>query len=190
MRTVKEPEIRKQEILDGAIRIFAEKGYDRATISTIAKELKISQGLCYRYFASKEEIYDAAVEKYADLIMGEFLKFREEEASVKERIDNIARSIGQLTSAERKNGDLYEFFHGEHGDRLHNELLLRIASKLLPYIQEMLCSAKEKGEISVEDPERTAILGLYGELGVFFVKEMTEKERMETIQMGWKRLLG
>ena len=42
MRTVKEPTVRKQEILDGAIRVFAKYGYEKATISTIAKELKIS----------------------------------------------------------------------------------------------------------------------------------------------------
>ena len=40
MRTVKEPDVRKQEILEGAIAVFAKKGYDRTTISDIAKELK------------------------------------------------------------------------------------------------------------------------------------------------------
>ncbi|MGN1167575.1 MAG: TetR/AcrR family transcriptional regulator, partial [Lachnospiraceae bacterium] len=61
MRTVKEPDVRKQEILDGAIRVFARKGYDKTTIADIAKALNISQGLCYRYYSSKEEIYDAAL---------------------------------------------------------------------------------------------------------------------------------
>ena len=69
MRTVKQPDVRKQEILDGAIRVFAKNGYDRTTIAGIAKELNISQGLCYRYFPSKEDIYHAAIEKYADLIL-------------------------------------------------------------------------------------------------------------------------
>ena len=62
MRTVKEPDVRKKEILEGAIRVFARNGYDRTTISDIAKELNISQGLCYRYFSSKEDIYRAAIE--------------------------------------------------------------------------------------------------------------------------------
>ena len=63
MRTVKDPDTRKQEILSGALLVFAQKGYDKTTISDIARELGISQGLCYRYYASKEEIYDAAVEE-------------------------------------------------------------------------------------------------------------------------------
>ena len=190
MRTVKEPEIRKQEILEGAIRVFAEKGYDKATISVIAKELKISQGLCYRYFASKEEIYDAAVEKYADLLLTEFLKHQDESKTLREGIDHIGESIGRLMRIEKTDRALYSFFHENGNERLHNELLLKVAEKLLPYIQEILRKGKERGEISVEDPDRIAIVGLYGELGTFFVKGMSEEERVATIQMSWKRLLG
>mgnify|MGYP000081453510 CR=1 FL=1 len=32
-------------------------------ITDIAKSINIAQGLCYRYFASKEELFDAALEE-------------------------------------------------------------------------------------------------------------------------------
>ena len=35
---------------------------------SLTKEIGVSQGLCYRYYASKEEIYDAALDKYASYI--------------------------------------------------------------------------------------------------------------------------
>ena len=69
MRIVKNPDERKQEILDAAVRVFAKKGYEKTSITDIAKEIGISQGLCYRYYASKEEIYDAALDKYASYIV-------------------------------------------------------------------------------------------------------------------------
>ena len=190
MRTVKEPDVRKQEILDGAIRVFAKNGYDRTTIASIAKELKISQGLCYRYFPSKEDIYDAAIEKYADLILGEYLQHRQDSSHIRDRIDSIAESIRQLTAAEAKDDHLYALFHGSNSEKLHHELLLKIADKLLPYIQETLRNAKKNGEIQIEDPEKIALMGLYGEIGIFFVKDMSMEERMEAIHMGWDRLLG
>ena len=74
MRIVKDPDTRKQEILIGALQVFARKGYDKTTISDIAKELGISQGLCYRYYESKEAIYDAALEEYADYIALSYCK--------------------------------------------------------------------------------------------------------------------
>ena len=67
MRITKDPEERKQEILDTSMEIFCEKGYDKTSISDIAKKMGVAQGLCYRYFKSKEEIFNSAIEHYADM---------------------------------------------------------------------------------------------------------------------------
>ena len=61
MRVSKEPEERKQEILNAAIEVFAKKGYEKTSISDIAQTINVAQGLCYRYFSSKEELFDAAL---------------------------------------------------------------------------------------------------------------------------------
>ena len=45
MRITKEPEERKQEILDTAMRIFYEKGYEKTSIADIAKAIGVTQGL-------------------------------------------------------------------------------------------------------------------------------------------------
>ena len=37
MRITKEPEVRKQEILDTALKLFGEKGYEKTSISDIAE---------------------------------------------------------------------------------------------------------------------------------------------------------
>ena len=44
MRITKEPEERKQEIFDAALRLFGEKGYEKTTITDIAKEIGVAQG--------------------------------------------------------------------------------------------------------------------------------------------------
>lgn len=49
-------ESRKQQIMDVALKLFADKGYDSTPISKIAKEAEISKGLLYNYFKSKEEL--------------------------------------------------------------------------------------------------------------------------------------
>ena len=61
MRISKEPEARKQEILETAMKLFAEKGYEKTSISDIAKEIGVAQGLCYRYFPSKDILFQTAV---------------------------------------------------------------------------------------------------------------------------------
>ena len=67
MRVTKEPEVRKQEILDTALKLFGENGYEKTSITDIAKAIGVAQGLCYRYFPSKEALFDSAIEQYGQL---------------------------------------------------------------------------------------------------------------------------
>ena len=61
MRISKEPEERKQEILETAIKLFSVNGFEKTSISDIAKEIGIAQGLCYRYFPSKDVLFQSAI---------------------------------------------------------------------------------------------------------------------------------
>lgn len=47
---------KRSMILDAATKIFAEKGYQYATISEVAKEAGISTGLLYSYFKNKLDL--------------------------------------------------------------------------------------------------------------------------------------
>src|ERR671921_1649309 len=45
----------RERILEAALELFAEKGYEATTMRDVAREAGASVGLAYRYFASKEE---------------------------------------------------------------------------------------------------------------------------------------
>ena len=47
---------RRKQILDAATKVFAEKGFHRATIKDIARVAGIADGTIYTYFASKTEV--------------------------------------------------------------------------------------------------------------------------------------
>ncbi|MFG1346975.1 TetR/AcrR family transcriptional regulator [Xanthobacter autotrophicus DSM 431] len=58
-----EPEARKRrEIIDGARRVFFDKGFDGASMDEIARASGVSKATIYVYFASKEELFQALVE--------------------------------------------------------------------------------------------------------------------------------
>jgi AcrR family transcriptional regulator len=65
IRISKEPDERRQEIVETALEMFSEKGYENTTIQDIAERMNVSPGLCYRYFKSKTEIFAATSEYYA-----------------------------------------------------------------------------------------------------------------------------
>jgi len=51
-------------ILESALRVFGEKGFEATTIAAIAREAKISDATIYEYFGSKEEILFSIPELY------------------------------------------------------------------------------------------------------------------------------
>ncbi|GAB6072937.1 hypothetical protein JCM14244_13140 [Venenivibrio stagnispumantis] len=56
MRTRLTKEQKKEEIVNVACKLFAEKGYYNTTIPDIAENLGMSVGNLYNYFSSKEEL--------------------------------------------------------------------------------------------------------------------------------------
>jgi AcrR family transcriptional regulator len=56
-------------IVEAALDLFIKKGYDDTTIQDIAEKLQIAQGLCHRYFKSKQELFSAAADAYASKFM-------------------------------------------------------------------------------------------------------------------------
>jgi AcrR family transcriptional regulator len=56
-------ELRRDEILDAAERVFAEKGYHETGIADIAADLGIGHGTFYRYFRNKHDIAATVLER-------------------------------------------------------------------------------------------------------------------------------
>ena len=54
-------ELRKEENLQTALKVFAREGYRDSNLSLIATECGISRPTIYQYFKDKEEIYYYAV---------------------------------------------------------------------------------------------------------------------------------
>jgi len=61
MKTVKEGEVRRREILVAARELFVKKGYEQTSVNDILKIVDIAKGTFYYYFASKEEVLEAII---------------------------------------------------------------------------------------------------------------------------------
>lgn len=53
----------REHILDTALRLFSEQGYEQTTMRGIAAAAETSLGLAYRYFTSKEDLVLALYER-------------------------------------------------------------------------------------------------------------------------------
>lgn len=95
-----------QRIISAALKVFKKKGFHRASMEEIAKQAKVSKGLAYNYFRSKEDL----------LLMVVGLRFDEAEALIR-GIDEISGALNKLSAvldrlfkAVKKDPMLYRFY--------------------------------------------------------------------------------
>ncbi len=54
---------KREQIIDGAKRVFMQKGFDAASMNDITREAGVSKGTIYVYFDNKEDLFVAMVER-------------------------------------------------------------------------------------------------------------------------------
>lgn len=105
-RKEKEKEIRRNDIIDAAERVFFSKGYDNATMDDVAKEAEFSKRTVYVYFNSKEQIYFEIMIRGYRLLIG-MLK----DDLQKEKSCNAIEEIRQIAlTLYRFSKDYSEYF--------------------------------------------------------------------------------
>jgi len=62
-----DPAERREQILDAANELFAERGYGEVTIGDIATASGVARGLVHHYFGGRKEVYVALLERLGAL---------------------------------------------------------------------------------------------------------------------------
>jgi TetR/AcrR family transcriptional regulator, cholesterol catabolism regulator len=60
---------RRQEVVLGAARVFAERGYDQTSVGELAEALGLAAGSLYHYFGGKEQLLRAICDQLMDPLL-------------------------------------------------------------------------------------------------------------------------
>ena len=155
----KAKEEKSQLIINTALKIFSEKGYDNATIADIAKSAKVSMGLPLYYFTNKEDLACKALEFSSEQITNSILK---------DITGNSPEEIAtSFINSFRKNikiyPDFYPFYFELWSASRRNKKIKKVFRTALDNTinatKEILGNAQAKGFLSIglEDIESIAI---------------------------------
>ncbi len=64
-----QPELRRQQILDAAVHLFYEVGFEAASLRDLAARVGINKATIYHYFESKEEILSYIVSEVGQALL-------------------------------------------------------------------------------------------------------------------------
>ena len=70
LRWERRPDDRPQEILDAALKVFAERGYRNTRLEDIGEAAGVTKGAIYHYFANKEALLLRAIEHRREEALG------------------------------------------------------------------------------------------------------------------------
>ena len=109
---------RKESIIQTAIKLFAENGYETVSMRSIAKEEKISEVILYRYFRNKGKILDGALSSFVPIVTRSFKEFLD---SIKAMVTDLTISlplIGQFYLNRIKEFPYFIMFITKEGDKI------------------------------------------------------------------------
>ena len=96
----KSKEERREEILEAAIAVFAQKGLHGASTEEIAKQAGISQPYVFRLFGTKKELYVAGVTRCFRRTL-ELMQQAAEGKRGEEALHAIGQAYGELLQTDR-----------------------------------------------------------------------------------------
>jgi AcrR family transcriptional regulator len=140
-------EDRREQIVRAAMRVFARKGFDRATNKDIAREAGITPGLIYHYFKSKEDLLRAAIEGYPARQLLRSLPTEMLELPPEALLRGIAMRILEVGEDE----DIVRFLRIFLPQAIHHPELSSpgssTAQELVRFLDQALTAKMESGEL-------------------------------------------
>ncbi|MGI9059095.1 MAG: TetR/AcrR family transcriptional regulator [Ktedonobacteraceae bacterium] len=180
-RIVKEPMVRRNEILDVVERLVSTKGYEQMAIQDIMDELQIAKGTVYHYFDSKAALLEALVERMGDQIEQLVLPIvHDPKPGALDKLLRYFAAIDHLKLAHQHL--MIEFLHVWYDDEnaiVHRKLYRAGVKRFSPWLAQIIQQGVGEGVFTTAYPDQAArmIITLRYDLGDAIAELLLAEER-------------
>ncbi|HZR42179.1 MAG TPA: TetR/AcrR family transcriptional regulator [Ktedonobacteraceae bacterium] len=147
-------EAQRTKILEAARQVFARKGWS-ATMADVAEAADVSQGLAYRYFKNKQEIFRALVQKAMEAGPAGTQRFLEMPGSPGERLSLL---LSVIVRSRHEHPEFALLFDHVLSDETisddFRELILKQSQSFLVVLRQLIVEGQATGEIADDDPDQ------------------------------------
>lgn len=151
MRVVKDPVVRKNEILDAAENLFTTKGYNETSIIDIVEKVNVAKGTFYYYFKSKEEILDEVLLRLINEDIERMKRVLNDRSLPP--IQKLAMLIlAQTPEPGNRKDRMTEEFHKPGNAEMHQKGTMLALKHLAPIMAEAVQEGVEQGIFSTGTP--------------------------------------
>ncbi|EPH99676.1 transcriptional regulator, TetR family [Enterococcus faecalis 13-SD-W-01] len=161
-----------------ATKLFIQKSYEKTTMADIAKAAGVSNGLAYRYFSSKSELFGEIVEEATSGI-GEVGRFLQQEKEPIDLVKELAEIMLLGLKEEEETKDLLllvvqSLFSKDETAVINN--LLEEDKRFIAKLAEVIEEGQKRGQFKEGDPLELAMHYIATYQGIGMVKLVFEEE--------------
>jgi len=150
MSIVVEHDQRRKEILEKALGVFMEEGFENTTFQRIADRCKITRTTLYIYFKNKREIFNFSIKQLLQTVEADIIKIRSDSSlNSVEKITRVILCILKLLEQNRKLLLVVMDFilHASKNDTEPEERVRRRTLKLRHIFSSMVIEGVKSGEL-------------------------------------------
>lgn len=192
MRVVKEAEVRKNEILDAAERLFGTKGFDGTSTHDILNAVGIARGTLYYHFKSKEDILDAMIDRMTGRLVQDAAEIAADKAvPVLQRLTEMMLALNVQGNLGR---EIMAQVHKPQNALMHQKMREHLLGEITPIVSDLLEEGMAQGICRTDYPAEVAEMTLlYSNTAFDTLIKYDEEERQRKIAAfiyNLERLLG
>jgi AcrR family transcriptional regulator len=157
-QTISKDDAMRKSIVDAAQKLFQQFGLAKTTMEDIAKAIGKGKSSLYYYFATKEQIFDAVVEKEKIGIEREIKSAIAKEQTTSGRLKALAMAKSKEIRKRRINYKITS--ESELPDRIcmYNIIRQRFDEAEQQIISDILTAGLNEGEIKIKSEDDKALL--------------------------------
>ncbi|MDD3920111.1 MAG: TetR/AcrR family transcriptional regulator [Eubacteriales bacterium] len=158
---------KRDELMDAAIRLFLQHGYEGTSVRMILQEVGGEIGMFYHYFKSKDALFEAALERYLVRYTAGFHALATDGSL--SPLGQVGRIMAHFRGALSEYGTLLGHSAGKLTFPLKEALHSRTIDALVPCVEAILQNTEKCGLLHAPPgvlPHELALFVLHGFAGV------------------------
>jgi AcrR family transcriptional regulator len=154
--------LRRDEILDEATRLFAERGYEGTSMADLAERVGLRKASLFHHFASKEVLYAAVLERLVAAVGSAILKSAQTPGSFMERLDGLSDSITNVLGEQPFAARLLVREVMDWGPVVRDHLAQTMMT-VLAAAEQFVRGGQDEGAIGEMDPKQliVSVIGIH-----------------------------
>jgi len=187
------PDERKTQIIEAALMLFRDRGYENTTVSEIIDAAGISKGGFYHHYDSKEQLLRDIAQDFVCEVLGIIGEISQrDDLSALEKLNEYIRMANAYKKERpvKAAAFLAELYSGGKNLQLANMIFELSGEALTPVMRDIIRQGIAEGDFSTEYPEEAA--EMYVKLFLLHQNEMAEafhRWQQEDGQEGLERII-